>query len=163
MAQKILVALDRSPAFCQIVFAEALTLVQAFQAEMMLLHVLSLDEESSPQLPISASGPGSYVLMESTVMELYQKRWAEYEQEGLNFLQSFAEKAAAVGITAEFTQIQGRPGRAICGLARNWDADLIVLGRRGRSGISELFLGSVSNYVLHHAPCQVLVVQSKKA
>ncbi len=40
-------------------------------------------------------------------------------------------------------------------------ADLIVVGRRGRSGLSELILGSASNYVLHHAPCSVLTLQGK--
>ncbi|MEO0350033.1 MAG: universal stress protein, partial [Cyanobacteria bacterium P01_A01_bin.15] len=40
-----------------------------------------------------------------------------------------------------------------------WNADLIMMGRRGRSGFSELLLGSVSNYVMHHAPCSVLTVQ----
>jgi nucleotide-binding universal stress UspA family protein len=43
--------------------------------------------------------------------------------------------------------------------AQIWHADLIVMGRRGVSGMHELFLGSVSNYVTHHAPCSVLVVQ----
>ena len=47
----------------------------------------------------------------------------------------------------------------ICNAAISWQADLIIMGRRGRTGLSELFLGSVSNYVLHHAPCAVLVVQ----
>jgi hypothetical protein len=35
------------------------------------------------------------------------------------------------------------------------------MGRRGRTGISELLLGSVSNYVTHHATCSVLIVQGK--
>lgn len=47
----------------------------------------------------------------------------------------------------------------ICDVARSWKADLIVLGRRGYSGVKELFLGSVSNYVLHHTPCSILTVQ----
>jgi len=46
----------------------------------------------------------------------------------------------------------------ICELAIDWNADLIMMGRRGRSGIAEFFLGSVSNYVLHHAPCSVQIV-----
>ncbi|MDB9482953.1 universal stress protein, partial [Dolichospermum circinale CS-537/05] len=35
---------------------------------------------------------------------------------------------------------------------------LIMMGRRGRSGLAEFFLGSQSNYVLHHAPCSVQIV-----
>ncbi|MFM7578374.1 MAG: universal stress protein, partial [Microcystaceae cyanobacterium] len=36
--------------------------------------------------------------------------------------------------------------------------DVIVVGHRGRWGLSEILLGSVSNYVFHHAHCPVLVV-----
>ena len=46
----------------------------------------------------------------------------------------------------------------ICELAKFWNADLIIMGRRGRSGLAEVFLGSESNYVLHHAPCSVQIV-----
>jgi nucleotide-binding universal stress UspA family protein len=44
-------------------------------------------------------------------------------------------------------------------MARSWPADLIVIGRRGRTGLKEALMGSVSNYVVHHAPCTVMVVQ----
>jgi phage terminase large subunit GpA-like protein len=38
-----------------------------------------------------------------------------------------------------------------------------MVGHRGRTGLSEFLLGSVSNYVMHHAPCSVLVVNNPKA
>lgn len=57
----------------------------------------------------------------------------------------------------------GAPGYQICTLANEWQIDLIVMGRKGHSGLAELFIGSVSNYVLHHAHCSVLVVQDNKA
>ncbi|MGC1393382.1 MAG: universal stress protein [Coleofasciculaceae cyanobacterium] len=40
---------------------------------------------------------------------------------------------------------------------------MVVVGRRGRTGLAEAFLGSVSNYVVHHAPCSVLVIQEVAA
>jgi len=36
---------------------------------------------------------------------------------------------------------------------------VIMIGRHGRTGLAEFFLGSVSNYVMHHAPCSVLTIQ----
>jgi nucleotide-binding universal stress UspA family protein len=74
-------------------------------------------------------------------------------------LRSRIYEAVAAGVNAESNQVSGDAGKAICEEALVWGADLIVLGRRGRSGLSELFLGSTSNYVLHHAPCSVLTVQ----
>lgn len=77
----------------------------------------------------------------------------------MELLRSRTRKAMAAGVSTEFTQLAGSPGKTICDLASDWGADLIVMGRRGRSGLSELILGSVSNYVLHHARCSVLTVQ----
>ena len=66
----------------------------------------------------------------------------------------------SIGIVTECNQYIGEAGRTICDTALSWGADVIIMGRRGRRGLSEFFLGSVSNYVLHHASCSVLVVQS---
>ncbi len=99
-------------------------------------------------------------MLTSTTFEVYQQQWQKYEKEGLEFLRSRTDKATAAGIKTEFTQTAGHPGKAICNLARTWSADLIVVGRRGRNGLSEFFVGSVSNYVLHHAPCEVLVIHT---
>jgi nucleotide-binding universal stress UspA family protein len=50
------------------------------------------------------------------------------------------------------------PERFIVEEAKNWEADLIVVGSHGRGFWERLTLGSVSNAVIHHAPCSVLVV-----
>ncbi len=42
------------------------------------------------------------------------------------------------------------------------DAELIVVGRRGRGAVTSLVLGSVSSYVVQHASCPVLVVQAPR-
>ena len=53
----------------------------------------------------------------------------------------------------------GRPAQMITEAAREWKADLIVVGSHGRGFWGKLTLGSVSDSVLHHAPCSVLVVR----
>jgi nucleotide-binding universal stress UspA family protein len=160
MFRKVLAAMDSS-AIGNLVFAEALDLAKAINADLMLLHVLSPEEETSPEMPpYPVMGYGYYPVMNEVTLEEYQRRWEAYEARSLDWLRSRTETATSAGIRTEFTQVAGDPGRAICALARNWEADLIVVGRRGRSGLSELILGSVSNYVLHHAPCSVMAVQT---
>lgn len=160
MFHKILVALDTSTSN-RSVFEEAIALAKAFQANLMLLHVLSPEEEGSPDASLLYT-PEYYVGlgMSTEILEMQQKQWEEFANRGLEMLRSFTDEATAAGVRTEFTQIPGSPGRTVCEFARNGEFDLIVIGRKGRSGLAELFLGSVSNYVLHHASCAVLVVQS---
>jgi nucleotide-binding universal stress UspA family protein len=56
--------------------------------------------------------------------------------------------------------LRGQPGEAICQLAHDRAARAIVIGTRGRGGIKRAVLGSVSDYVVRHAPCPVIVTGS---
>lgn len=53
--------------------------------------------------------------------------------------------------------VEGDPREEIVAAARDWHADLVVLGARGLGAIKEFLLGSVSLWVARHAPCPVLV------
>lgn len=53
--------------------------------------------------------------------------------------------------------VTGQPGPAICDLATSLGAAAIVLGSRGHGGIRRAVLGSVSDHVVRHAPCTVVV------
>lgn len=71
-----------------------------------------------------------------------------------------AETAAAVNELPVTTQVvAGEPGPAIVQAARETQADLIVMGTHGRTGLARLLMGSVAEYVLRHAPCPVLTVK----
>jgi len=159
MFQKIIVALDNSSQG-QGVFEQALSLAKVTGASLMLLHVLSEGEEGAPELA-SFSGMGYYPGLREDVLKTYREQWEAFESKCVEQLRSLTAKANTAGVNAEFTQSVGDPGRRICELASNWQADLIFMGRRGRSGLHELFLGSVSNYVLHHAPCSVFIKHSQ--
>ncbi|MCX7593006.1 MAG: universal stress protein [Fischerella sp.] len=156
MFKKILVALDRS-AMSKQVFERGLALAKMSGANLMLLHVLSMEEEGSPYVPMFSSFD-YYSGMSEQTLELYQQQLETWKNQSVEILQNLSAQANTAGVNTEFRQMFGSPGSIICDLARSWGADLIVVGRRGRSGLTELFLGSVSNYVLHHAPCSVHVV-----
>ncbi len=53
---------------------------------------------------------------------------------------------------------EGRPGHEIVEAAAHWEADLVVVGSRHRTGVTRLVLGSVGRHVLHHSHCSVLLV-----
>lgn len=159
MFEKILVATDHTPVG-EALFRQALSLAKIHQAELMLLHVLSSEEEGSP-LPMPLMGEGMYGGVGTDFnIEVWRQEWENYESACLETLRSLVSEAHKEGVTAECRQIPGNAGPGICEFALSWGADLIVMGSRGRSGLKELVLGSVSNYVLHHARCNVLTFKS---
>ena len=60
--------------------------------------------------------------------------------------------------TLQGTVRLGSPAHVILGVAREWDADLVVLGTHARRGMPRFFLGSVAETVLRKAPCSALVI-----
>jgi nucleotide-binding universal stress UspA family protein len=158
MYQKILTAMDLS-AMGEIVFTEALSLAAKYEATLLLLHVLSHEEDYSP-LPIPPNLADIYPAQGNDLtLESWRQQWEAFEQQGLEMLHKRAKLVGEQAVKGEYRQIYGQAARTICRLAKEERVDLVVIGRRGRSGIGEFFLGSVSNYVLHHAPCSVLIVQ----
>ena len=65
-------------------------------------------------------------------------------------------RARAAGIESEGHAKAGDAADAICDVAGEVGADLIVVGNKGMSGVRRV-LGSVPNSVAHHAPCNVLI------
>jgi nucleotide-binding universal stress UspA family protein len=157
MFNRILVALDMSAA-AEPVFERGLSLAQHYQASLHLLHVLSAEEETSP-MPIPLDLGEMYPASGNELtMELWQEQWQNFENQGLELLRQRCDQATQSGLKADFQQILGSPGKTICHQAQQLEAEIIVVGHRGRWGLGEILLGSVSNYVFHHAPCCVLVV-----
>jgi len=154
MFNQILVALDPEDTSVAL-FEKALTLAQATDADLMLLSILMPDGPNPPAYYDLAYSP---VGIDESFWDIYRERYQEYEAKVMARLSNFAEQAMAARVHTEFNQVSGIPGRTICDLARTWKADLVMVGSHGRRGMSEMLLGSVSNYVMHHAPCSVLVV-----
>lgn len=160
MYSKILVALDNSPT-SDALFDQALELAQATDSAVLLVHSLSNQDESSP-LPMAAQlntiywAPGTELDLEA-----WRQAWTRYENESLDRLRRYAATANTAGVSTEFRQLVGNPAIVICKAAQEWGADLILIGNRGRTGLSELVLGSVSNHVMHRASCSVLVMKAE--
>ncbi len=145
MFNKILVALDLSDANIsnanKSVFDTAIFLAQATDAQLILLQILPL----APQ--------------DESLISVYEEPWQKLQQRGLKALRSLTQEATTAGINAICIQDFGNPGRTICALAQTLSVDPILVGSRGITGAKEMLLGSVSNYVTHHAPCSVVIVR----
>lgn len=70
-----------------------------------------------------------------------------------------AQRFRDMGFQAEGIVTEGDPETAIIEHAKNWPADLIVVGSRERSLIERLLAGNISDRVIKHSPCSVLVVK----
>jgi nucleotide-binding universal stress UspA family protein len=64
-----------------------------------------------------------------------------------------------LGVKAEFVSALGHPVDIVTKYAKKGKFDLIAMGSKGAGGLERLLLGSVSEGVVHHAHCAVLVVR----
>ncbi|WP_331233309.1 universal stress protein [Natronorarus salvus] len=67
--------------------------------------------------------------------------------------------AGEAGVAVETAIERGDPSRAILAAAADTDADLIVMGSHGRSGVSRVLLGSVAETVARRSPIPVTIVR----
>ena len=90
------------------------------------------------------------------------KREVEEHKQRLD--QFVARSVADVGANLRIRKVVdvGQPYRAIVDCAENERIDLIVMSSHGRSGLSRMLIGSVTDKVLRVAPCPVLVVPLEK-
>jgi nucleotide-binding universal stress UspA family protein len=140
----ILVALDFSAAAMR-ALASAVWLTQQFRAAVHLIHVHALDEG------FLAPGAGHLLLQSAEAIEHLNAQLTGVHHK---FVPTFYPENCHVRT--------GRPYEEIINLAREIDADLIVLSTRGQSGLKRLLLGSTAERVVRGAPCAVLVARKHK-
>lgn len=124
----------------------AVMLGTEFKAKIVLLHVVST--------PLDISGMHVPHFSLDKIMEEMRER-AEKEMEAL--LQEKNIKKA--GITFETQVREGVPFLQIIQGAKEAEADLIVMGTHGRTGLEHVFFGSTAEKVVRKAPCPVLTVR----
>jgi nucleotide-binding universal stress UspA family protein len=70
------------------------------------------------------------------------------------------ERLEGNGIAVRSVARLGEPADALLAVAEELDADLLVIGNRGISGVRRYLLGNVADRVAHHAPCSVHIVHT---
>lgn len=140
--RKILVPYDFSP-HSEYALDWAIGLAEKWQARLELIHVIHI-------LP--------------PVVDIAGDVYADVEQAQLatahkHLKTVLSTKAEGSSVLLGSHVRRGVPFQAICDEAGTQQADLIVMGSHGRTGLSHVFIGSVAERVIRHAPCPVLVTK----
>lgn len=83
----------------------------------------------------------------------------EVQEAGRSIIRLSQKPLAEAGIAASYEVLEGRPADVICQYVNDGNFDLVIVGNRGRSKVSRMIMGSVSENVVRSAACPVLVVK----
>ncbi len=141
--ETILLATDGTPA-SQAADEQAILLAAELGARLLVVSVIN----TTARLPVEAMVPGGLAGIAD-------------EREALaTTVQGIVQRARAAGAQATFLVWEGDPAEAIVAAAEAEHADLIVVGSHGRGPVGRFLIGSVSDHVVRHAGCPVLVVRA---
>lgn len=136
--KNILLPTDGSK-FSDIATQKAIDLAKSYGGEIKAISAVDVTEEFMAQAP-------------AAVESLIEK--------AKEFVQDVKKKASPEGIKVEGIVQEGEAYKIITDLAKEKKADVIVMGSHGRTGVKRLLMGSVTEGVIGHSPCPVLVVKS---
>ena len=148
---KILIAIDGSDASQSVIEAVCPLIAKPESAEVKIISVV---EPIAPMVAEPFAISAAY--------------YEEIQEGAIQQAKTFVEKAGAdlkgncpniSNVSSEV--LRGAATSTIVEIAEEWNADLIVVGSRGYGFWSRTLLGSVSNAVVHHAPCSVLIVRAE--
>ena len=144
---KILLATDGSKE-AQLAFTSAADLSEKTGSELYVVYV--------GHMPLVAEAPSTSILDP----DLWRRMHEDAEQEARTMLDELVQRVGKTGdeVAGVHTRL-GRPDAEIVGLADELGAGLIVLGSRGLGPLRRALMGSVSDSVVRHAHCPVLVVR----
>jgi nucleotide-binding universal stress UspA family protein len=83
----------------------------------------------------------------------------ELKEDGKGYVNYVVGLAGKEGVNSSSLITEGRPFEQIVHLAKELNADLIVMGTYGRRGADRILIGSVAERVIEYAPCPVLVIK----
>jgi nucleotide-binding universal stress UspA family protein len=140
---KILMAIDDSK-FSEQSLRVICAQISSKGTEVRVLHVLQ---------PITVAAPPQMSARYTPELEAQAK-------EAQELIKRAADSLSEAGFKVSTAVEKGDVRLKIIDAAKDWGADLVVVGSHGRSGIPRLLLGSVAEFVARHAPCSVEIVRT---
>jgi nucleotide-binding universal stress UspA family protein len=138
----VLVPIDFSP-YAEQALDYAIALAQRLQARVTLLHVI--------EPPLVAGADMGAWPSPAFVDELEVAITSDME--------SYLTRVTSAGLAGEMTVVHGVPFQEILDTAKARQVDLIIMGTHGRTGLSHVLSGSVTEKVVRLAPCPVLIAR----
>ncbi len=135
--KNIVVATDGSK-YSEAAVNAAINYAKTFKSALKILNVINVTAEFHERSP-------------GLVEELISQVTSD--------LDNIKNKAQQEGVDAETFVREGEPYKVIVDVAKQLNADVIVMGSHGRTGMERLLMGSVTERVIGHAECAVLVVR----
>lgn len=136
--EKILIPVDGSDS-SERALGKAIELANALKAKLIFLYVANVN-----QLAVNSC-------LSAELLEAMNKAG--------DVVLTHAEESSSNGIETERVMETGSPAPVIIDVAEEHGVDLIVMGSRGLGLVKGVLLGSVSQYVVEHAKCAVMVVK----
>jgi len=144
--RRILFASDFSKASRR-AYTTALDMAKRNRAKLTILHVIA---------PIVPVAPDAYVAFDTwDEIETQAREWARRQ------VAKLTDAAKKRGVRAVGVVTEGTAAREIIRAARRLNADLVIIGTHGRTGLAKLFLGSVASAVVATSRCPVMTVRGR--
>ena len=143
---KLLIAIDGSE-FSQAALRSVIARPWNTGTEVKVLHVVE------PPSILMGREMGAYDPEFETV-------WKALREQAKDLVEKAAEKLRAAGFTVSTELVEGDPKSQIIDAAKEWRADMIVLGSHGRTGLDRFLMGGVSQAVVRHAHCSVEIIRT---
>ena len=154
---KILLAIDGSESATHATQA-AVELSKKTDSELHVLYV----GEYSPALLYPQAADTSWIVQENLV-PIQEQQGQQFEQVARQTLDAEVQQVRAVGGTVAQAHLRtGTPDAEVVNLAEVLGVGLVVVGSRGLGGIRRALMGRVSDSVVRHAHCPVLVVRKEE-
>src|ERR671921_54408 len=131
------------------------------EAELATLRAVDIAENTDSELHVVHVGiVPSFLCSYPGTIGYDSKLYEQIEEESRELLRKESWRVKVAGGTVGGAHLRmGTADLEIVGLAKELGADLIVMGCRGHRGIRRAIEGSISDAVIRHAPCPVLVVR----
>lgn len=139
--KKILVPVDGSDA-SKHALADAIDLAKIHNAKLILLAVADVTEAAYPIMGVTLDKDGFYNVKKKVEAML-----------------ATLKETVPSDVNLEAEVENGIPGMVISNMVEDEKIDIVVMGNSGKGAVSSFIMGSVSQYVIHHVKCPVLVVK----